>query len=212
MSTFTELEADVYSVLRDTTKTFVLSTEVKKWLNDGNLDLVARTGRLRKAVTGTTSSTGTIDLPDDFIRLTSLYVYDDAVGLSQPPTHAEDGQFLWYQNSEQLPATIIYRIFNGTIETYPAAISAAYSLEYVYAPAVMSTGSDVPELPFEMHVKIVYYARAQAKWKEGEETEGDRYWALYLDGIPSRGPDAGLRENPGPATFLPVMTYWDNEL
>lgn len=210
MATFTALEASVYAVLRDTSKTFVLSTEVKEWINESYLDIVARTGLLRKEATGTTSSVGEITLPSDFVQVTSFWVATDDTNVNVSPEATRDEIFLSHRNNTTDISTTLYRIFNDTIETYPEAQSVSYVLEYVYKPTALSSGSDVPLIPEELHVKLVNYARANAKWKEGEDTEGDRYYALYRDGLPLAAPDAGRRNNPGPIDLVPVPDYWDS--
>lgn len=209
MPTFTALEASVYAVLRDSSKTFVLSTEAKEWLNEAYLDIVARQSLLRKAATGTTNADGEITLPSDFIRVDSFWVATDNAETNEAPVVARDDIFLSHRNNTTTPDVTLYRIFNGTIETYPAAVSRSYVLEYVYKPTALSAGSDVPAIPEELHVKLVNYARAQAKWKEGEQTEGDRYMSLYLDGLRRTAPVAADRENPGPIDFVPQPGYWD---
>jgi hypothetical protein len=209
MSTFTQLEDNVYAVLRDSSKTFVLSVEVKGWINEAYLELVARQGLLRKPATGTTNADGEITLPSDFIKVDSFWVATDDPELNESPVVARDDIFLWHRNNTSSPDVTLYRIFNGTIETYPVAESRSYVLEYVYKPTALSAGSDVPVIPEELHVKLVNYARAHAKWKEGEQTEGDRYMGLYLDGLRRAAPVASDRESPGPIDFVPQLGYWD---
>jgi hypothetical protein len=206
------METSVFAVLRDTSKTFVLSTEVKEWLNEAYLDMVARTGLLRKQATGSTSATGTVTLPSDFINMTSFWVASDDPSINDEPEFVRDDIFLSHRNNNTTLDTTIFRIFNGVIQTYPALVSSSYVLEYVYKPPALSAGGDVPLIPEELHVKLIHYARAHAKWKEGEETEGDRYYSLYNQGLQPVPADAARRENPGPFDLVPIPDYWDSEL
>lgn len=211
MATLTVLEAAVYAVLRDSGKTFVLSAEVQEWLNEAYLDIVFRTGCLKKTATGTTDANGRITLPSDFMRVSSFWVATEDPAVNESPEPTRDEIFLSHRNNNTVPDATLYRIFDDEIQTYPAVESRSYELEYVYRPTPLSGGSDSPIIPAELHVKLKHYGRAHGKWKEGEDSEGDRYMALYLEGLP-RLPDASLRENPGPVDMLPVLGYWDAEL
>lgn len=211
MATFTTLEASVFAVLRDSEKAFVTSAEVKEWLNEGYLDLVARTGILKKSTSSTTSSTGTVALPADFVRVASKDGFYVATGTStvESPLFTRSDIYLGWKNSTSTPHRTLYRIFGANIETYPIVASKAYTLEYVYKPTALSAGGDIPAIPEELHVKLVHYARAHAKYKEGELQEGDRYFGMYEMGLPPTIPDTE-RDFPGPIDFVPVPSYWDD--
>jgi len=208
MSGYLELTDRVFAVLRDSERVFVLETEVGEWLNEAQLDVVARTGILKKTDTGTTTSLGTVALPTDFIRETAFSVATTTANVNESPELTNDEIFLSWKNAAATPSNTLARIFNENIETYPAVVSKAYSLEYIRKPLALVVGTDVPEIPEELHIRLVNYARAQAKWKEGEQGEGDRYWALYMEGMPT-APTAQYRTRPGPFSFIPESSYWE---
>jgi len=203
------MQTSVYAVLRDFDKSYILLTEIKEWLNEAQLDYVARTGILEKAATGTTAAGGTVALPADLIRITAFNVDGGTDGVADSPVEiTNDDIFLSYKLAGSVPAHTLGRIFGANIETFPLVVSKAYSLEYIYAPPTLTADGDIPAIPVETHVRLVNYARAQAKWKEGEDAEGDKYYAFYVEGLPS-APTGLYRHRPGPFSFIPTPDYFD---
>lgn len=205
-----EIKKRVYSALRDSEEAFIIDEDVEDLINEAQLDIVARTGVLQKTATGTTSGTGTVALPADFLRVASVdgfYVTlsTDSVG---SPQFVNNEIFLSYKNSGSTPAQTLYRIFGGNIETYPQVQSKAYTLEYVYRPTPLAEPADIPEIPVELHNKLVNFARGHSKLREGQEGEASTYLASYYEGLPPVVPWFE-RKNPGPVGFVPEMTYWD---
>ena len=68
------MQNDVYSVLRDSDRQFVVLADVKRWINQAYLDIVARLSLLVKRQDSVTSSTGEVTLPADFIKLEQFSV------------------------------------------------------------------------------------------------------------------------------------------
>jgi len=197
----------VYAVLRDSEKAFVLDENVEDWLNESYLDVAARTRCLRKEVTGSTTAAGSVTLPADYLQTEWLSV-DDSNGNETKVEFVDNQVFDSWRLGGGTPTNQLARIYNGAIETYPVAVSVSYTLRYVYEPTPMSAGSDEPDLPSELHIRLVNYARAHAKYQEGELEEGDRYMALYEAGMPGP-PLAGLREKPGPFDLRPPSGFWE---
>jgi hypothetical protein len=209
VATFLQMQTSVYAVLRDSEKAFVLAAEVKEWLNEAQLDYVARTGVLEKTATASTAAGGTVALPSDLIRITSFAVDSDDDGVADTQVElVNDDVFLSYKLGGGTPSRTLGRILGANIETYPVVASEVYVLEYVYAPPTLTADGDIAAIPVETHIRMINYARAHAKWKEGEAGEGETYMSFYLDGLPS-SPSGQYRSRPGPFSFVPEMGYWD---
>ena len=135
----TALQNDVYAALRDSERVFTTATTVTSWLNEAYLDLCARLGVPQVTATGSTGAGGTILLPSDLMEVKRLYVNDE------PITWVDSETFLSYSMPGDTPDKTIYRIWDGTIETYPIAATEAYTLEYIGTPTQMSSGTDKPD-------------------------------------------------------------------
>lgn len=205
MSTFGAMKQSVFSVLRDSEKAFVTDSEVGEWLNEAYTDLSARMRLLKKTETGTTSGTGTISLPTDWLELAVLTINTDV------PTFVSQDLFRKYANRDESLDTTIAIIWNGVIETYPARTSETYTMQYYYQPDPMTNQSDVPLLPPELHTRLVHYARGMAKLKEAEIEEANIYMGWYERGLPDM-PRGWIRENPGPVDLVPEDTGWEGLL
>jgi hypothetical protein len=207
LATYTEMVASVRNTLRDSEAVFITDAMIGEWINEAYRDLCARLPLLRKDATGTTSSTGTITLPADFTQLLSLRIDDASGDTFVTPVWVTDDIFLSYRSPDVIPGATLYRIFEGLIETWPQQESLTYFIEYIYKPTDIS-GSTEPSIPEELHVKIINYARAHAKYVDGELNEGDRYMALYTENLPL-APSSMRRERPGPFDFVPAPSYWE---
>lgn len=211
---------DVRAVIRDTDGNFVADTDILMWLNEAYLDLGARLRLFRAETTGTLDSEGTVAVPNGFIELvyatvqerdedtaqTKIDFVDDVVFDSyrlsgDPGTTDNPGTATW-------PGVVIGRIFAGTLETFPVCASQAYTLRYVYTPDELDVSGSNPASPAELDIRLVNYARAHAKYKEGELPEGDRYMRLFAEGLPTQ-PRAMMRERPGPSALTPAPSYFD---
>lgn len=191
----TTMIANVRYTVEDSAGTYVTDAEITQYLNDAALDLNARLKVLTKETSSTVStSDGTIALPTDFISPITLRLGTDDV------EWVADDVF-WYASDNALSVSPTYgRIFNEFIETYPAAANGtAYKLRYVKKPTALSAGADVSAIPEEHHKRMVDFARARARLKEGYEGQSDRYMAMYEDGLPAMTPRN--RVIPGPLTI-----------
>jgi hypothetical protein len=183
----------VYAVLMDSNRDFITVPMVDEWINEGYTDLCARLRIPQKVTTGTLSTTGTLALPADFVAPIHFSVGTDI------PEWTSQGIFESWRVPADTPGTaVLSRILADTIETYPAKVSAAYSLSYAYTPTELVAITDKPTaLPKELVPRIIHYARAEALWTSGQTQEGDRYFARYAASLPE-SPRALERLHPGP--------------
>lgn len=180
LPTLTRMRSLVYAVLRDDERSFVEPWFVDAMLNEAYIDIVARLRLKPTEVSSTTSSTGTITVPLDYIELIDLWIGTNKVDFIPDPT------FQFFAVPGANIDTIIARMDGqSTIETYPAQASKAYTLRYAARPEEMVGEQDAPTaISRELVPRIVNYARAHAKWQEGMEDEGAKYMALYEQGLP----------------------------
>lgn len=187
------MQSRVYAVIRDSAKGFVLASEVQEWLNEGNLELAKRLRVLRKTTTGSTDGTAFIPVPADFLEALTL---DIGGGKAE---FVRDPSFDARVSIGGTPSIRAARVFGNNIEVFPAPPGAtAYTLRHLKTPAAMSADGNTSELPESLHVKVVNYARAHAKYKEGDFDAGDRYMAMYEQGLPPAGAEV-LPRVPGQA-------------
>jgi hypothetical protein len=193
----------VYAPLRDTERSFVEPWFVDYSLNEAYFDLNARLRLNKKVAAGTTSSTGTIPLPTDLVEHQNLYfgsVLAQFVDTDTFLSFSKAGVLAY--NESDVGATLA-RVGDAVIETYPAVVSLDYTWEYVARPTEMLNENDTPDkLTMELIPRIINFARAHAKWQEGEEAEGSKYMALYEQGLPG-APREAFRRNPGPMALIP---------
>lgn len=201
-----QLRELVYVPLRDNERTFVEPWFVDAMLNEAWLDLNARLRITRDVATGTSSASGVITVPTDFVEETDLWFDNPAI----QPEFTNDGVFNSYaKRGYSTPVTYLARVFGATIETYPEIASAAYTLEYVARPPFLSQDTDQPVgLAPEMTPRLVAYAQAKAKWQEGETEEGNQYMAMYEAGLPG-APRMTNYLRPAALTMFPVAGPFD---
>lgn len=205
--TLTTLQDEVFAALRDSERSFITTTMVTGWLNEAYFDLCTRLRIPESSTTGTTTASGTIALPAGLVEVKHLIIDGDQ------PAWVDPDVYLSYQvPGESTPDSVtLYRIFNNTIETYPAAESKAYTLEYIDSPTAVTDGTtSFTAIPAELNVRMVHYARAQAKLIEGEITESQFYKGEYERGLPDL-PRAAWRRNPGRLTVIPKQNIFQGE-
>jgi hypothetical protein len=196
----------VRSVVRDTAGAFISDAEITEWTNEAQLDLAARMELLQEQTTGTTAG-NTIALPSNFL---------DVIGL-RLGTAGDDVAFVddatWFDFSDAgaTPPVTLGRPFGNNLELYPTPVAGTpYSLRHVRKPAVLVNDSDTPEIPEELHVRLVNYDRAHAKFKDGELQEGQTYLALYEANLPA-SPRGRRRQFPGPLSLAPSPGVIDED-
>lgn len=207
MATFVQLQDRTYAILRDPGQTFVLLTEVKDWINEAQLEIATRLRCIEHELSDTfADATGVEPVPADFLDILGFRIGTADVTFV-------DSQSFWEAQDEGLtleePAPYIGRIFDGAFEIYPAPASGtAYKLRYVRTPATLSADNDVPEIPTEWHVHLSLYATARALYKMNEEGHGDKYMAMYLEGLPPmRSPRS--RNRPGKRAIVVEPNAFD---
>lgn len=208
MATFSKMKASVYSVLRDSEKTFVADAQVGEWLNEAYLDLCARLRNYRKEASGSLDSNGKVAKPVNYLELQFMAIKASGADRYQELTFVDDFVFNSYELNGVTPSAPIARVFDGYIETYPAQANALYKMRYAAKPTPLDKAGDQPVLPEELHVRMVNYARAHAKYQEGEGSEGDRYLMLYAEGLPSATIGV-IGDRPGPLNITPEPQWWD---
>lgn len=208
MSTFSKMKASVYSVLRDSEKTFVADAQVGEWLNEAYLDLCSRLRIYRKEQSGTLDSNGKVAKPANYLELQFMAIKPSNADRYSELTFVDDFVFNSYELNGVIPSTPIARVFDGHIETYPAQAGALYKMRYAAKPTPLDKAGDEPGIPEELHIRMVNYARAHAKYQEGEGGEGDRYYMLYTEGLPSATLGV-IGERPGPLNITPEPQWWD---
>jgi len=228
-ATLDSLLTQVYAVLRDERREFVTEEMVALWLNEAQRDLASRIRELvTEEKTGTVgestgtyfASDGTTDLaankvlvPADLTMVRSLIVGGISVvftdtdvfdpyelAAATPPTTL--GRIFGVQTYDNTPTLTGYERF---IEVLGNESGDVYTLRYTRAPVQLVDPNDVVEVPVYLETKIVNYARAHAKWQEGEQAQGDSYYALYTENLPAP-PRGHILTRPGPFT----MTYEGN--
>lgn len=205
LKTLAQLRSLVYAPLRDSERSFVEPWFVDAMLNEAYLDLNARLRLTRSTDEATTSSTGTITLPTDFIEVLQLWVGTSPVVFHDDTTFAtyEAAGVAPYINTNAVAILGRMSMDRTKIETFPQAQSTEYTLEYVARPASMDADTDTPSsLSPEMQPRLVAYARAHAKWQEGEVVEGNQYMAQYEQGLPG-SPRMTNNLRPASMTLIP---------
>lgn len=202
------MRARVFAVVEDSSQSYVTQGEVDDWLNEAYLDIVARLKLLTTEQSstmgsaGTSVANGTIDLATDAISVLSVRLgTDDA-------RFVDDELFWSYEDEGGVPENTFFRVFNDKIELYPKPSDGqAFRVRYVKKPTALSLGTDSPAIQEELQKKMVRYAQAHARLKEGHEGQSDRYMAMYEDGLPPLTPRN--RMTPGPLVMQVAGGPWD---
>lgn len=195
---FEDMQNRVYAVLRDDQREFIHDEEVEVWLNEAQEELAHRLKILQTETTGVVGASQKISVPSNFIDAVSLHIGSD----NQRVQWVDADYFDRFLDDASTPINAIGRIFGSSIEVRPKpAVGAAYTLRYIKSPAAIdSITNTVSELPVELHIKMVNYARYQAKLKESELGDADRYRQEFELGLPPHSLGQA-RLNPGPVSL-----------
>lgn len=198
LPTLVRLRSLVYAVLRDDERSFVEPWFVDAMLNEAYIDIVARLRLKPLEVSATTSAGGLITVPSNYIEPIDLWIGTEMVSFVPDPT------FQFFAVPGASVDNIIARMDGqSTIETYPVQASKSYTLRYAARPTEMVAELDVPsDISRELTPRIVNYARAHAKWQEGMEDEGQKYMALYEQGLPTAPRDQFKLRPAAPDLFV----------
>lgn len=181
MATLLEQEAEVYRFMRDTSKTFVTSADVRAWLNRGAREIAERTRVLEKD--SAPAAGATVAIPADYYELVSLVVGTEVI----PVSFVDDDYYLENKNGALTPneGTIARLLSPDTIEVYPTP-TVAYALRYVYLPADRTTDAAESVLPPEWDDVMVDYAVAHGLYKERDPELGDFFMSRFEESVPPR--------------------------
>lgn len=193
--TLTDIISRVRSVIRDSAGTFISDTEITEWANEAQLELAVRMRLLQEEDTEAdlTEGTNTITTPATFLAQSSLRIGTDDVEF------VSDDVWNSWADSETTPDHTIARVFDDLIELYPTPSSGfTYKLRYQRKPAVLINGSDTPEIPEHLHIKLLHYCRYNALLAMGELQQANTYIGLYEQGVGRKGlPDRKWMTTPG---------------
>lgn len=191
--------------LRDTNSEFFEDWFVNDMLNEAYVDLNARLRLNKKEASGSTTSAGKITIPSDLVEVENLFIS------SVPASFVDDDTFRSFEMAavspyglnDEIAQLVRVNVAASVFETFPAANTLAYELEYVGRPTLMSLDTDTPSvLTRELIPRIVNYARAHCYWSDGRESEGARAMALYEQGLPG-APREAFRRRPFPMSLIP---------
>lgn len=202
---YNELREKVFTVVRDSSRNFVTEADVDLWLGEGMDDLSSRLHLSQNTKTDSDSaiSGNTIAIPTDFVDLIWLKV-DRSGSDNDYVLPVDEELFNYYEESGADLSVTIARSFDGSFELYPTPSGTDYTLRYW-----SSTSTDLTAFTGTLRTRMVNYARAHAKYKEGEFTAGDRYLELYERGLPAPS-DAGRNRPLLPATIRPEFGWFDS--
>jgi hypothetical protein len=193
-----ELREAVYLQLRDSAQEFVTPEQVDAWINEGLRDLAQRWAGLYGEEAGVTTD-GAVAIPDDLIRPMSLRLGTDDVNFD-----VTQDEWFGMHDSSMMPVPTAGRVFGNSIELYPPPTDGtAFVLRYVRMPEALADEADVPELPLELHDKLVQFATARGLYKEREDALADRYRQEYEHGLPRRTLGAFRKAQPPTFRFEP---------
>lgn len=196
-----QLRTEVYRYLRDADKEFIEVGDVNAWLNQAQRDLSHRLKIHESSATVTNGG----PLPADFVEAQQLLVGNS----EEPARFVDDDTFRYHQVSGDQPIGTIARISGGAIDIFPVPTSTV-TLRYVATPPDLANDGDESILPTELEWRMVHFGVAQAYYKEGEVGLGDRFQAMYENGLPP-APVGQHRRVPGPFDLSFAPTMWDEQ-
>jgi uncharacterized protein DUF6682 len=200
-ATLSDLLTRVRTVLRDETGDFVDDDDIIAWLNEAYTDIVSRTRALQSEKTGTTSAGNTIAFPAGADP--ELYNSFSLALAGEEVTFVDNEVWEHWRDEGGDPGVILARIWNRNFELFPTPTTGtAYTLRYEQLPPPLVTGDDQHLLPGHLERKLIEYARAQAKYKDGEPAMGDRYLGMYEEGLPPGADGRARLHGPMNASFV----------
>lgn len=211
VATLTTLIGRVRSVTRDASGDFVTDGDITQWINEAIVDVAARQEVVEQQIQDVTTGY-VIALPpsgtSEVLNIESLLLGDDGDDV----VFVDTDTWQTYHDAGADPDYTLGRVFNEAIELYPAPEDGtAYALRFSYVPAPLSAGGDTHALPLHLERKLTDYASAYALYKMDDVTRGDRYMAMYENGL---YPVATGRETarPGPMTLVPIAGPFDIDI
>jgi hypothetical protein len=124
-----QIIAGTWAEVRDPTGAFVTNTDVVRYANEAQVDLVARLHLLDAEHDGTTDGTNLIPLPPDYIEARSLRIGTEDFSFVDDDT--------WWSLSDLGASAppFVFRVFGSSLELYPTPANAtAYKVRYWRKP------------------------------------------------------------------------------
>jgi hypothetical protein len=212
---FDDMQNRVFSVTRDPNKQFITDEMVENWLNEAQEDLNARLKVVWDVVSGAWATGQTaIELPEDFVEplylnlgttaedteIVDRATYQSWIMAGNPPN-----TIAWLDHDVDDPTR---KVRNFLRITPTPTVGTAFEFRYVKRPLKLDRPQDRSQLPDELVSRMVNYARAHAYWQLGEHERGDRYMALYEDGLPTH-PLGRQTDKPGPVHLKRDLSFFD---
>lgn len=204
IANFVGLRTRVYAAVRDSLKEFVTEDQVDQWIQDA-IDDICRRLRIRQEETTGTTSGATITLPSDHVD--TIWLHIDSDQSYDPYVQWVDNDVWNYHQANETTNVYLGRVHDNAVELTPTPTDGLdYTLRYVQeGPEAAVTDLENVHLK-----KIVLYAQAEAKYKEGESAAGDKYMARYEQGLPPVDLTSSNRV-PGPMTLHMPGGYFDGD-
>lgn len=113
-----------------------------------------------------------------------LAVWDITDQFPLVPLEGRDQVYNEYPQQIEVGQAMHYRIFNNTLQVYPAPqVATTYLVEYIAKPVDLAADSDVPIVPLAYHTDIVAGAVALAYEDDGDSSQAALYRAKFDLGI-----------------------------
>lgn len=201
-----EIATRVKRTFGDESGAEIEDADIIRWVNDAQLDIVRKTHCLSKSAT-TASVIGTPEspLPADFLLSRELKFGGRM--LSSIPL--EEFNYRYPNREEEDPTgTPEYFTVRGrNFLLYPAPDTVGDIVAfYVARPTLLTTVSEVPEIPIDFHEALVKFALMRAKeldedWQAAERFQGQYNEDVSLSRSDTQWPDA--------STYPVVRDYED---
>lgn len=173
-----EITTAVQRIYGDESFTVLEQADIIRWINDGQLDIVRKTGCLITEVTANTAaSTTSYTLPTNFL-------FAKQVMLNYVPLiefDLESNQFQSTSLAANALPTNAYMISEGNIYfPYNQVLSVVpYRMWYVKRPTTVTVVGDTPEIPVQFHEDLVRFCLARAEEMNGDFDAADRFAGDY---------------------------------
>ncbi len=213
-ATFGDLVERARSFTRDTSGAFIEDEDLAVWINEAYKDIASRLQIAQREEAwhiggATPAERQTLPLPTSSGRST-YEVLSLRLG-TVDVQFVNDDLFNDWQDGHDVPPVTIARIFDGQIELYPIpAENTEYTLRYAFVPADLVQASDQHMLPTHLERKLVEYAVASAKLKDGDDATSDRFFARYEQGLPQLSTGRETLQ-PGPMSFQPAQSWFEQD-
>jgi len=163
--TFEGLQGHAFRLLRDPNQTRYSLDYIKKWLNDAERQYCTETDFSVKKSTAISTVSGTreYDMPTDCLSLREVYYAGRPLAVIDIENTIHDSG-----DESGAPTSYYFESKKIGLEPVPTA-TATLTLVYYSMGGTMAAASDIPIIPTEHHLYLVYYACMLA-CIEGDDT------------------------------------------